>query len=244
MGAISKETAVGIIHECAVLYSKNLSGRNVMFVTESNNRAVFFEALFLPRNFLHLTGVKTNLNSEYFFESALNQRLSPSSISFDPGGTTEIKLEILRHLMIIHVSARMVGDYDDSRPLLVTDKFAGTVAYAMGFRCIDKIYIPNTALKMDVRDITSKATRRKVIAIFTKLREESQYSQLTYIAKGMTIDDHLFKPLLLEKVISKTVDSDPFYSSTNMAVLRQSIQEANEGKFVTKTLDELRGMEE
>jgi len=41
-----------------------------------------------------------------------------------------------------------------------------------------------------------------------------------------------------------SVDADPFYSSANMAVLRQSIKEANEGKFVTKTLDELRAMEE
>ena len=40
-----------------------------------------------------------------------------------------------------------------------------------------------------------------------------------------------------------SIVADPFYSSTNMAVLRQSIQEANEGKFVTKTLDELRAME-
>jgi len=38
--------------------------------------------------------------------------------------------------------------------------------------------------------------------------------------------------------------ADPFYSSTNMTTLRQSIQEANEGKFVTKTLDELQSMEE
>ena len=37
--------------------------------------------------------------------------------------------------------------------------------------------------------------------------------------------------------------ADPFYSSSNLAVLRKSIQEANEGKFVTKTLDELRAME-
>jgi DNA-damage-inducible protein J len=37
---------------------------------------------------------------------------------------------------------------------------------------------------------------------------------------------------------------DPFYSAENMAVLRRSVQEANEGKFVTKTLDELRAMEE
>ena len=41
-----------------------------------------------------------------------------------------------------------------------------------------------------------------------------------------------------------SVVPDPFYSSENMAVLRQSIQEANEGKFVTKTLDELRAMEQ
>ena len=38
--------------------------------------------------------------------------------------------------------------------------------------------------------------------------------------------------------------ADPFYSSTNMTTLRQSIQEANEGKFVTRTLDELQSMEE
>ena len=39
------------------------------------------------------------------------------------------------------------------------------------------------------------------------------------------------------------VGEDSFYSPSNMAVLRQSIQEAEEGKFVTKTLDELRAME-
>ena len=41
-----------------------------------------------------------------------------------------------------------------------------------------------------------------------------------------------------------SIVADPFYSSTNLSVLRQSIQEANEGRFVTKTLDELRAMEE
>jgi len=41
-----------------------------------------------------------------------------------------------------------------------------------------------------------------------------------------------------------SITSDTFYSPANMAVLRRSIQEAEEGKFVTKTLDELRAMEE
>ncbi|MCL1791641.1 MAG: hypothetical protein FWG40_09910 [Peptococcaceae bacterium] len=41
-----------------------------------------------------------------------------------------------------------------------------------------------------------------------------------------------------------SVVADPFYSSTNMAVLRKSIQEADAGNYVTKTLEELRLMEE
>jgi DNA-damage-inducible protein J len=39
------------------------------------------------------------------------------------------------------------------------------------------------------------------------------------------------------------VGEDPVSNPSDMAVLRQSIQEAEEGKFVTKTLDELRAME-
>ena len=41
-----------------------------------------------------------------------------------------------------------------------------------------------------------------------------------------------------------SLETDPFYNAPNMTVLRQSIQEANEGKFVAKTLDELYAMEE
>ncbi|MDR1322277.1 MAG: type II toxin-antitoxin system RelB/DinJ family antitoxin [Gracilibacteraceae bacterium] len=37
---------------------------------------------------------------------------------------------------------------------------------------------------------------------------------------------------------------DPFYSESNMRVLRQSIREAEEGKFITKTMDELLAMED
>ncbi|MCL2504489.1 MAG: type II toxin-antitoxin system RelB/DinJ family antitoxin [Coriobacteriia bacterium] len=41
-----------------------------------------------------------------------------------------------------------------------------------------------------------------------------------------------------------SIVADPFYSPTNMAVLRRSIKEADAGRFVTKTLDELQAMEE
>jgi DNA-damage-inducible protein J len=40
-----------------------------------------------------------------------------------------------------------------------------------------------------------------------------------------------------------TTKIDPFYSESNMNVLRKSIKEAEEGKIVTKTMEELTAME-
>ncbi len=40
-----------------------------------------------------------------------------------------------------------------------------------------------------------------------------------------------------------TTQVDPFYSESNMKELRKSIKEANEGKFVSKTMEELTAME-
>jgi len=205
----SKEKAVGIIHASAVAYGTNLSGRNVLFVAGGSDKPDCYEMLFLPQNFLHLTGMRTSLNSEAFYRTALNKGLSPSSIEYDPGGTSEIKLEILPRIMTIHKTARMIGLYDNSRPLLVADRFAGTVTMAMGFICIDGLYRPNTALKIDVRDITEKATRQAIAAIFVKLRGDSLYSQLTYIAKGMTINDEVFAPVLREKVDMQNLTGIP-----------------------------------
>ena len=102
--------------------------------------------------------------------------------------------------MSIHTTARMVGDYDNSKPLLITDKLAGTITMAMGFIKVNDIYIPNTALKTDMRDITEQAARRKIAAIFTKPRSEKMYKNLTYIAKGISINDNFLASILQEKV--------------------------------------------
>jgi DNA-damage-inducible protein J len=40
-----------------------------------------------------------------------------------------------------------------------------------------------------------------------------------------------------------TTRTDPFYSEENMKALRQSTQEAKEGKYTSKTMDELLAME-
>ena len=158
------------------------------------------------------------MNSDFFFRAALNKRLSPDSIAFDQGGATELKLEILPQLMAIHTTARMVGDYDNSRPLLVTDKFAGTVTMAMGFIYVNDVFIPNTGLKIDVRDITSKATRRRIIAIFSKPRNEILYKKLTYMANGITIDDRILASVLRERVDGQNL-------TASIPIPRKSVQE-------------------
>ena len=200
MSAPSKKEAIRIIYDSAILYKANLSGKNVLFVTVDDDRASFFETSFQPGNFLHLTGVKSSISGERFLEAVLSGKIGPSNIEFTSGGTAELKLEILQRLMSIHVAARMIGDYDNSKPLLITDKFAGTVTMAMGFIQINNLYIPNTAMKKDVREITTQATRRKVAAIFVKPRNDSMYATLTYIAKGLTLDDDAFLSVLRERI--------------------------------------------
>jgi hypothetical protein len=200
MAVTSVNEAIRTIHDCAVLYKENLSNKNVLFVTVADSKISHFETLFRPENYLHLTGVDTNLDAKLFFKSALNRKISPSQISLKINGYSSMKLEILPRLMSIHTTARMVGDYNNSRPLLVADKFAGTVAMTMGFEYAGGHYVPNTAMKMDIRDITLKATRRKIVAIFVKPRNNAFYTHLTYIAKGMMIDDSLFASVLQEKV--------------------------------------------
>jgi hypothetical protein len=192
--------AIRIIHNCAVQYGKNLAGNSLLFVTSQNNSTVCFETIFLPRNYLHLTGVITDLKGDLFYQAAINNRLSPNEIALTSDGKTEQKLDVLPQLMNIHLTARMVGDYDNSRPLLIADKFAGTVTMAMGFINVNGRYIPKTALKVDMRDITEKATRLKIVAIFVKPSSDDLYKNLTYLAKGLCIDDEMFSKILCEKV--------------------------------------------
>ena len=203
----TKDEVIKKIRECAILYNKNLVGKNVLFITIGDNKPYYFETVFLPRNFLHFTGVKTSLNSTLFFRSAVNNKLSIDDITISTDGTTELKLLVLPTLMNITKTARMVGNYDNSKSLLISDKFAGTVTSAMGFVETDNgYYIPNTVIKEDIRQIT-KRPQQKIAATFIKNQKDKKYTYLTYIAKGFTIDDNIFKDIFLKKIDMENLNS-------------------------------------
>jgi len=196
---MTKAEALRIIHSGAKEYQQNLVNRNVLFVTLHNGKAELFEASFLPRNFLHLTGVRTIHSSTAFYSMARRDRLSEKDIEFAVDGTTEKKLDVLIALMNIHVTAKMIGDYDSSQSLLVTDKLAGTVTSAMGFCKDGNYYIPNTALKTDIRTVTKKPVLR-IVASFIKRFSDVKYIEMKYLAKGISLDDAVLRKALCDKV--------------------------------------------
>jgi hypothetical protein len=196
----TNEEAIKIINSCALEYKKNLSNKHILFITLTDKKAAYFEALFMPQNFKHLTGIISQISGLDFYNLAVRNRLSPTEVALANDGTTDLKLDVLPQLMNIHLTARMVGDYDYSKSLLIADNVAGTVTAAMGFVQTKGVYLPKTALKTDVRDITLQATRRRVVAIFVKERNDDLYKQQTYLAKGVTIDNKPLELILLEKV--------------------------------------------
>lgn len=46
-----------------------------------------------------------------------------------------------------------------------------------------------------------------------------------------------------EKKIPFEISADPFYSERNIAYLKQSLENANQGKVIAKTMEELEAME-
>ena len=197
--SMTKEDAVRRIHECALAYKANLLGKNVLFVTLGNNNTALFETVYLARNFLHFTGTKSSLNSRLFFQAAVDNKLGTKDIAIASDGTTELKLQVLLSLMSIHITARMVGDYGNSKSLLVADKFAGTVTAAMGFVDDNGYYVPNTVLNEDIRRLT-QSPRQRIVATFIKDQKEKVYTTLTYTAKGITLEDSKIASAINDKV--------------------------------------------
>ena len=187
---MKKNEAINIITSCAKQYQKNLENKNFLFAYNDNNIVKFFEALFLPRNYLHLTGVKLNSNikSSDFYERCLKGQLSSSTFDLYKNGTTEMKLSVLPQIMNIHKIAKMVGNYSSTKSLLITEKIVGTVIACLGFVYEDNFYVPNTVLREDIRNVT-KTPQNRVLAIFEKEIKDQYYSVCTYSAKGISLDE-------------------------------------------------------
>lgn len=181
------------LFRCAELYHENLEGRSILLISSNNslNRISTVEAAFGPSNFLHLTGVKFEKGAEIspsvFYSRCLNRRLSASQFILAEDGTSELKLSVLPEIFgSKHLSAKMIGDFHDRRQALFTDKLAGNIRCCVGlvFNSDQKVYVPNTVLRTDMRD--SIENQQRIILTYRKSIDDDQYSELVYKAKNIS----------------------------------------------------------
>lgn len=162
--------------------------------------------MFLSYHFLHLTGLKIansqRLNSKTFYSKLLRGKINIEDFEFK-NNLTGWKLEILPQIIKIEQLANQIGEFNNSGISLKTDILVGTTRNAiLGLKFIsqNKIYVPNTILKEDIRKLTHK--RNRIIAIMKKDFKEERYSEFTYINKKIS-KELLLKNRELRLKISK-----------------------------------------
>lgn len=196
----TKKDAIKIVTSCAQKYKDELDGNTLMFVcADKHNTISCFEFSFRPENFMHLTGLKTIRNATElrdanredaeiisaadFYRKCLNRKLSPRDFEFADDGTTDMKLDVLPSVVNKSLSAKMIGDYNSPKPLLYTERLAGSTKACVGFKrdSITGLFLPNTMLKEDLRSNVRGYVR--VIATYRKRQSDEKYQELTYAAK-------------------------------------------------------------
>ena len=200
MSRYTKEQAISIVVSCAEKFRDELENRTLLFICQDKHKKITYQEFsFYGRNYLHLTGLKVRKNTPSdeitasdFYSKCLSHRLSPRDFEFSHDGTTFMKLDILPTLITKNISARMIGDYNSTKPRLYTEKLAGNVKACMGFRtdAVTGNYVPDTVLNEDIRNYTRKQVR--VIAVLRTTPNSILFDEITYVAKDIDLTAIIF----------------------------------------------------
>ena len=190
----TKKEAIRILTMAAKDYKEILEGRNFLFVfrNRAGNSVDYFQTLFLPKNFQHLTGVEYVFNGKVvrepvrFYNDCVDERISIDHIRFREDGTTQLKLVALPRIVNFISSSKMTGLYNGSRPLLAIDRLAGTTNFCLGFTQDGEYYLPSSCLLEDIRDLANKPSQ--VLAVMSKKSDEPIYKNIRYVAKKLPFD--------------------------------------------------------
>lgn len=212
------------IYDSAEIYHNELENRSLLFVFGKMMDPEYFEACFFTRNFMHLTGIRYLKGSQRFFQDACDKRIIVKEMSFAENGTTEMKLSVLLQLVNIIKTARMVGDYNSMKSELYTEKMAGNITACLGFIKKGKYYVPNTALREDIRNVSYESPQRMLI-IARKMYSDCKYSEISYLAKGVSLSSINFSSSLqelfsqeLSPAFHKTSDTVPSQENSSLSL--------------------------
>lgn len=195
------KTAIKIVTEAAKQYDVYLNDRHFMVVYQEGSEQKYVKFGFRDMNFLHLTGIKTTLKAKQFYQVCLDHKLAEKDIVGFTKGSTQQKLSVLPHLSKIFYNNCMIGYSIDNGVYLQADYFVGNTkaVLSVGFRFGKTVDYPVTLYNGDVRKMISPAC--KVLAIFSKQYNDTEYNKCTYLSKGQQIEK-----LKLDKVSRELIN--------------------------------------
>ena len=184
---IDKKRAIRIITDAAKQYDSYLKDFQFLIVYQEKGVQKYTELGFRDMHFLHLTGVKSRLSAQRFYEACLNGKLAENDIEIDSKGKVEQKLQVLPYLSELLYHNCMIGDFLNSGVMIRADYFVGDtkMILSVGFRYGPGLDIPVTLFRGDIRKMTSPTN--KVIAIFRRAYPNQIYDTATYVSQGINI---------------------------------------------------------
>lgn len=193
----TKKEAIRIVSESANDYANNLVNKNfiIIYRNRTNSKLEYFETVFLPRNFQHLTGLefvddKGNVLKQAgnFYRKCLNHALSEKEIRYKDDGTTNMKLAALPKVVNFFKTSKMTTSLNTYQPLLQVDRLVGNISYCLGFTKDGKYYVPSSCLLKDIRDFSDSTSQ--IVAVLSKPSNKTAntYRELKYSAKGIDLN--------------------------------------------------------
>lgn len=228
---------IKIIHKAAQAYKDNLVGKDFLYIFD--DRCI--EAKFRVDNFMHFTGVESNLSARRFYQNALNNKLSPSQIFFSK-----------KHPFNL---AQKKWNYICNIPTVLTDECfmlekitTQTASYEFGATnvdctiCLNKELVNGVAkgkhyIAMTLRDedcFNRSQNQYIVTHIFSKPNNQSKYDTLQYIDRSSSANNlpESAKQMLSEDLLNNLVEATeklPIYLKVNekiSAIISQNAEVA------------------
>lgn len=189
---MNKTEAIRKLSQAAKTYDRLLCGKNLLIIFNNPSKPLLVETKAIPTNFLHLTGVevdKDNIlkdvedpNSNYkeiFYQKCLNNKLRFDDFEFKKDGTTEQKLDCLDAALNVQKNSKMIGDYNNNRIYLKTNKFVGGVNCCLGLYAKNGYFVPNTVINGDIRNEVYQYSQ--VLAILSKEIGDEIYNEIKFV---------------------------------------------------------------
>lgn len=197
----SIKEALPIIINAAKEYDSKLCDRHFLIIYKKDNQIESCEVGFRDYNFLHLTGIKTSLSAQQFYNACINGKLSVNDISISSDGKTQQKLAVLPYLSELLYNRCMIGDFINSGISIRADYFVGDTKaiISVGFRSNSSVDFPVSLYNDDIRKLSNPTCQ--VLAIYSKRYNETNYTDITYCIKDF--DKSILPSNILDRIVKQ-----------------------------------------